>query len=315
MTTTINDIINNARTINNKTQEERDNMAQWWSMLGMTWDRYHDVLNNAVGTREHELSPLYGSEIAHEMTGSAWINLHCDVALWDKEVLLDELRDLYKQALYLQRQAVTDKQKDAIAKLTTILISRGKGLNEDIDKYCSTSMVDDDNDELTREPSKWERSRIMMEYIQENVNKWGAREALKYSKLVENRNKLDKSSSTHMVFPFYVASMIMLKAKLAEEGYGKIQWQAKQHLAKLIELYDHWDVEAKLTQEHTWTFDEDMDSLEEMGEGVCFSPYANANSWAAIIDYKNQVIDEATRSDLSPEEILIRNEESEINWL
>ena len=313
-----------ARNTNNSVQVEKQAINEWWGTLCLAWDTFRAMDKDTKGSDAYNLGKLWGSGIAHEMTGNDWINLHCDTELWDMETKDSTLRELCTIANRLTRganQYGTDTMKDAASTLTSAVVGRGKCVVEDMNKYDGAKRYDDRQKELSSDyMSQWERSKMLFEYVAEKVEEWDAVQTLKYINMIDKRNKLNKKDDYRLLFPFYIASGVLLHAKMAEVGYGKLQNKSKGLLNWFLEKYDHHDVECQVASDEEdkvvrYGFDENMDSDEEAGEGVCFSPYASADSWASVIDYKARVLAEADVYGCSPEDIMVADEELRYSWL
>ncbi len=193
-----------------------------------------------------------------------------------------------------------------------------------IEEYWTKTTVDGETIRLANIEGMLTRKAISITEDKIKAIQDHPRNVLKYISVIEKRNKLDKKNEYHLVFPFYIASGVLLHAKMAEVGYGKLQNKSKGLLNWFLEKYDHHDVECQVMPDEEddvikYGFndnrDSDEDSNEEAGEGVCFSPYANADSWAAVIDYKERVLAEAEVYGCSPEDIMVADEEMRENWL
>lgn len=260
----VTQLVSKVRNTVSNIEAEKAAYTNWWAMLTTLWTLLFEE-KESMCQHTFELSQLIGSEAANEIVGTDYINQFVDVELWDKEQEFERLRDLYQQAAALRAQATSSKQKQSVGKLMNRLFHSCKDLADEMDSYKGDPRPED-VEIFDKEPNKWEKSRMFLEYIEEQIHNMTPRQALKYVRIADARNKLDKDHANHFVFSYYIATMILLQTKLAEEGWGKIQWNAKKRLPKLLELYDNWDIETKLEQQADWSFDEQLDSDEEPGD-------------------------------------------------
>jgi hypothetical protein len=236
--------------------------------------------------------------------------------MWDMEEKMEGWRELYQDILKLGYQAKGEKQLEAIKFLENVVYNACRDLARDMDEHQSPKRYDDRGNELVREPSRWEKSKLMMEYVEERVKDMTPQEALKLANLCDRRNKLPKESSTHMIFSFYIGTMVMLQGVLVEKGWGKVKYRAQARLNWFLKQYDHWDIEEKLTEpEKTFQFNENMDSDEEEDPTDKVSANCYSVNLEAMIDLKNYCEREAQARGISRECVLAEIEDKQSNWL
>jgi len=314
--------IANARNLNGLTQEAKAVENKWWGDLSLAWDAIRELnpVDDTTGERDEAIvGRCYGESHVAEAYGINWIEMHCDRELWDMEQRDLALRDMYPVAKKLAREAISEKQQDAAKHLMVAVINMGRSTVEDMNKYDGAKRMDDRANELKSDyTSRWERSRMLLEYISEGINDWDAKTVLKYINLCDRRNKLDKKDEYRMLFPFYIASGVLLHAAMAERGYGKLQNRSKGLLNWFLEKYDHHDVEAQVVPQEDdevvkFGFDENRDSDEEATDKVAGNAFSvNVDS---MIDLKDYCVREAGKRGVTPMEVLEEIDESQVNWL
>jgi hypothetical protein len=292
-------------------------MNDWWGTLCLAWDAIRG-LNETKSQEEFDLSQLFGVGTAQEKLGTDWIEMHCDVKLWDMEQKDATLRELYYVTKQLKRGIKNDKMEDAYNTLVQVVVSQGKACVEAMNNYQTKN--NSTHTHVNDYVSKWERSKLVFEYITEKIEDMKLETVIKHINVCDRRNKM--KDEYELVFPYYIACSVLLHAKVVEEGYGKLQNKSKGRLNWFVEKYDQYDIEARVMPNEEdevikFSFNEDMDSddEDEATDRVSTSPFLSAGSLESTIDLKDYCIREANRRNMDPREVLEEVVDKQENWL
>lgn len=330
----INAAINNANNIAKVEQGKQDAIHQWWGELCLAWDAIRALNPVDQETEEREdnlISRCWGQQIASEMLGTDWIELHCDKELWDMEQKDSMLRDLYKRVLKLKTlKDGNSKMQDAYTNLHMAVVRMGKETVYDMNKYVGDRRADDRKNEFVNDHvSVWERSKVMFEYIGECISEWDAQMTEKFIDIVDKKNEISKKEKKQtkkvrnpegILFNYYIGCGLILHAHMMEVGDPKQQGTSSRRLCWFKDQYDKWDIEAQIIPQEEdelvkFGFDENMDSDEECNDCISSNAYLNGLSMESIIDAKWRLEREAQMDGLTLDEMLVVADEMEHNWL
>jgi len=272
------------------------------------------TFDSSVAQATFDLSQLMGQDVAVDVSGVNYVEDLCDVQLWDMEQRLEAYRELYKKINDLGRKATNKKQVAGVNKLRIVVGAAAKDLSKAIDSYCGDGR---DNDEITeRDISSWERSSMLLEYIEESIDTMTASQALKLAGLCDRRNKLSKDNHMHMGFSFYVAAQVILQAKLVSDGWGKVKYRAAARLNWALTQYDKYNVESFITKTKTAhvEYNEAVGDDDDVTDVVSVNTYS-LGSIESVIDLKDYCLREAAARCCDPRDILAEIEEKSSSWL
>ncbi|MHA2248488.1 MAG: hypothetical protein ACXADY_26310 [Candidatus Hodarchaeales archaeon] len=179
-----------------------------------------------------------------------------DYRLVDAENKLSTLEDLLEQALSMEDRVAGHKETRGLWNwLCNYLYGKVEETRATV--LDSEPNVSVEEEHVGKEPSRWERGKLMMEFIQEHFRQWDLGSLIKFNRLVNKKNKLEDSDK--LSFPHWVACKLMLEYAISHRAKGKLAARANKSYKAFLEMYYKYNLEERLSEDKFISFNEEYD--------------------------------------------------------
>jgi len=249
------------------------------------WEAYGDLYGTDIASDQRFISLCWGEAKSVESYG--WLdNKGVKTDLWDKEIRLEALRDLFKEANVLFQEVKGTKHAKGAAYVRMFIAEKARDLGIAMRTY-QPETADEDLEEKGRMASAWEKGAVMLEWMAKHAEKMSVKQLMTWNQRVNVRRKLEDEPENKLSYAHYVSLKIIFEGLLAEKANGKIQRMAEESVGNYVDQYNEYRCADRIDGKGDMPFDEQMDS-----EASLYGTQLSHNRWVSIIDLKKRISDD-----------------------